>query len=75
MYIHYIYIISLSLNFVVTMTEAYETLEGKRDETEEQFDERLLERAEADKERMSATKYVAGYITYKVSNGLIHNTC
>ena len=69
MYIHYIYIISLSLNFVVTMTEAYETLEGKKDETEEQFDERLLERAEEDKERMSATRYVAGYITYKVSNG------
>ena len=48
------------------MTEAYETLEGRRDETEEQFDKVLLERAQADKERMSATRYVAGYITYKV---------
>ena len=40
----------------------------------------MFERAEADKDRMSATRYVAGYITYKVSNGqamgkhgLLHN--
>ena len=52
--------------FAVTMTEAYETLQGKSEESEEYFEEKLLHIALGNRERMAATKYVAGYITYKV---------
>ena len=52
--------------FAVTMTEAYETLQGKSEEREEYFEENLLQNALGDRERMAATKYVAGFITYKV---------
>ena len=52
--------------FAVTMTEAYETLQGKSEESEVYFEEKLLQNALGDRERMAATKYVAGFITYKV---------
>ena len=48
------------------MTEAYESLGGRGEETVHKFDERLLREALNDKEKMSAIEYVAGYITYKV---------
>ena len=52
--------------FSVTMTDAYGTLDGQREETPEEYDDQLLENLNNDKGRMSATKYVAGYMTYKV---------
>ena len=48
------------------MTDAYGTLDGQREETPEQYDDQLLDNLNNDKGRMSATKYVAGYMTYKV---------
>ena len=59
--------------FAVTMTEAYETLQGKSEEREEYFEENLLQNALGDRERMAATKYVAGFITYKVHKMKIQN--
>ena len=58
----------LSVNFVlsVTMSDAYGTLDGRSEETPEQHDDQLLDNLNNDKGRMSATKYVAGYMTYKV---------
>ena len=55
-------------NFVlsVTMSDAYGTLDGRSEETPEQHDDQLLDNLNNDKGRMSATKYVAGYMTYKV---------
>ena len=50
----------------VEMKEAYETLQGRRDETGERFDQRLLEEATHDKQKISAMKYVAGAMTHKV---------
>ena len=48
------------------MKEAYETLQGRRDETGERFDQRLLEEASHDKQKITAMKYVAGAMTHKV---------
>ena len=42
------------------------TLQGKLDEVGEAFDERLLEEAQNDTQKMSAMRYVAGAMTYKV---------
>ena len=38
----------------------------RSEETPEQYDDQLLDNLNNDKGRMSATKYVAGYMTYKV---------
>ena len=48
------------------MTDAYGTLDGQREETPEEYGDQLLDNLNNDKGRMSATKYVAGYMTYKV---------
>ena len=48
------------------MKEAYMTLEGKREEQSENFDAKLLEEAQNDLQKMSAMRYVAGAMTYKV---------
>ena len=48
------------------MSDAYGTLDGRSEETPEQYDDQLLDNLNNDKGRMSATKYVAGYMTYKV---------
>ena len=48
------------------MSEAYGTLDGRSEETPEQHDDQLLDNLNNDKGRMSATKYVAGYMIYKV---------
>ena len=63
----FLYLVNVS-NFVlsVTMSDAYGTLDGRSEETPEQYDDQLLDNLNNDKGRMSATKYVAGYMTYKV---------
>ena len=48
------------------MKEAYETLHGKIEEDGESFETRLLEEAQNDDQKMSAMRYVAGAMTYKV---------
>ena len=50
----------------VEMKEAYVTLQGKIEEAGESFDLRLLDEALNDKQKMSAMRYVAGAMTYKV---------
>ena len=50
----------------MTMSDAYGTLDGRSEETPEQHDDQLLDTLNNDKGKMSATKYVAGYMTYKV---------
>ena len=50
------------------MKEAYETLKGRRDETGERFDQWLLEEASNDNQKITAMKYVAGAMTYKVTS-------
>lgn len=50
------------------MKEAYETLKGRRDETGERFDQRLLEEASNDNQKITAMKYVAGAMTHKVTS-------
>ncbi len=42
------------------------TLEGQREEQSENFDANLLEEAQNDMQKMSAMRYVAGAMTYKV---------
>ena len=39
---------------------------GRSEKTPQQHDDQLLDNLNNDKGRMSATKYVAGYMTYKV---------
>ena len=51
------------------MTDAYESLNGRGDEDGENLDEELLQNAHNDKEKMAATEYIAGSITYKVTYG------
>ena len=51
------------------MKEAYETLKGRRDETGERFDQRLLEEASNDNQKITVMKYVAGRaMTHKVTS-------
>ena len=49
------------------MTDAYESLNGRGDEDGENLDEELLQNAHNDKEKMAATEYIAGSVTYKVN--------
>ena len=48
------------------MSDAYGNLDGRSEETPEEHDDQLLDDLNDDRGRMSATKYVAGYMTYKV---------
>ena len=48
------------------MSDAYGNLDGRSEETPEQHEDQLLDDLNNDRGRMSATKYVAGYMTYKV---------
>ena len=43
------------------------SLEGRRDETGEGFDSRLLKEAQDDSQKISSMRYVAGAMTYKVN--------
>ena len=43
------------------------SLEGRRDETGEGFDTRLLKEAQDNTQKISAMRYVAGAMTYKVN--------
>ena len=49
------------------MSDAFGTLDGRSEETPEQHDDQLLDNLNNDKGKMSATKNVEGYMTYKVS--------
>ena len=51
---------------LVTLKDAYEILGSQGEEVGHQLDEDLLRVAQDDKEKMAATEYVAGAITYKV---------
>ena len=51
----------------VEMKDAYMSLEGRRDETGEGFDSRLLKEAQDDSQKISSMRYVAGAMTYKVN--------
>ena len=48
------------------MSDAYGNFDRKSEETPELHDDQLLDNLNNDKGKMSATKYVAGYMTYKV---------
>ena len=50
----------------VEMKDAYETLQGRREEVGEFFDANLLEEAQNDTQKISAMRYVAGAMTHKV---------
>ena len=61
---------------LVTLKDAYEILGSQGEEVGHQFDEDLLRVAQDDKEKMAATEYVAGAITYKVRYwNLFFNNC
>ena len=51
----------------VEIKDAYMSLEGGRDETGEGFDTRLLKEAQDNTQKISAMRYVAGAMTYKVN--------